>query len=98
MIRARLCLFVALFVPVIPALAQTPPPFEVEETTIAQVHAAMKAGQLTCRALVGQYLRRIWAVTLRIPLAPPGVPKSGLLMVEIQLEYVTWLIALVDAN
>jgi Asp-tRNA(Asn)/Glu-tRNA(Gln) amidotransferase A subunit family amidase len=41
--------------------AQTPPPFEVEEATIAQVHDAMKAGRLTCRALVDQYLKRIAA-------------------------------------
>jgi len=41
------------------ASAQTPPPFEVHETTIAQIHAAMKAGRLTCRGLVEQYLRRI---------------------------------------
>ena len=42
-------------------LAQKPAPFEVEEATIAQVHDAMKAGRLTCRALVGQYLKRIEA-------------------------------------
>ena len=35
------------------------PAFRVEETTIAEVHAAMRAGTLTCRALVEQYLRRI---------------------------------------
>ena len=35
------------------------PPFRVEETTIAQIHDAMKAGRLTCRALVDAYLRRI---------------------------------------
>ena len=35
------------------------PPFRVEETTIAEVHAAMRAGTLTCRALVEQYLRRV---------------------------------------
>ncbi|HEY3884578.1 MAG TPA: amidase family protein, partial [Vicinamibacterales bacterium] len=35
------------------------PPFRVEETTIAQIHAAMQAHQLTCRALVDAYLRRI---------------------------------------
>jgi amidase len=35
--------------------------FEVEEATIAQVHDAMKARSLTCRALVGMYLRRIEA-------------------------------------
>lgn len=40
-------------------LAQAPAPFEVEEATIAQIHSAMKAGRLTCRGLVEQYLRRI---------------------------------------
>jgi amidase len=35
--------------------------FRVEEATIAQVHAAMKEGRLTCRALVDAYLRRIEA-------------------------------------
>ncbi len=35
--------------------------FEVEEATISQVHEAMKAGRLTCRALVAQYLKRIEA-------------------------------------
>jgi amidase len=33
--------------------------FRVEEATIAEVHAAMKAGRLTCHGLVQQYLRRI---------------------------------------
>ncbi|PYP64978.1 MAG: amidase, partial [Gemmatimonadetes bacterium] len=33
--------------------------FRVEETSIADVHAAMRAGRLSCRALVEQYLRRI---------------------------------------
>jgi Asp-tRNA(Asn)/Glu-tRNA(Gln) amidotransferase A subunit family amidase len=37
------------------ALAQ----FRVEETSIADVHAAMRVGTLTCHALVEQYLRRI---------------------------------------
>jgi Asp-tRNA(Asn)/Glu-tRNA(Gln) amidotransferase A subunit family amidase len=39
--------------------APAPAAFRIEETTIAQIHAAMKAGQITCRALVEQYLRRI---------------------------------------
>jgi Asp-tRNA(Asn)/Glu-tRNA(Gln) amidotransferase A subunit family amidase len=39
--------------------AQAPPPFEAHEATIAQIHAAMRAGRLTCRGLVEQYLRRI---------------------------------------
>lgn len=33
----------------------------LEETTIAQVHAQMKSGRLTCAALVDYYLRRIEA-------------------------------------
>ena len=39
--------------------AQAPPAFEVHEATIAQIHAAIQAGRLTCRGLVEQYLRRI---------------------------------------
>jgi Asp-tRNA(Asn)/Glu-tRNA(Gln) amidotransferase A subunit family amidase len=38
---------------------QPAPAFRLEETTIAGIHAAMKAGQLTCRELVQHYLRRI---------------------------------------
>jgi amidase len=48
----------------LPSLAQTPAPplpFEVEEATIAEVHAAMKAGRLSCIALVDAYLARIAA-------------------------------------
>ncbi len=56
MIRWLACLFLAL-----PLAAQKPAPFEVEEATIAQVHDAMKAGTLTCRALVAMYLKRIEA-------------------------------------
>ena len=44
-----------------PLLSQTPGQFEVEETTIAKVHEAMRNGRLTCQALVSQYLRRIEA-------------------------------------
>ena len=33
--------------------------FRIEETTIAQIHAAMKAGRLSCAALVDHYLARI---------------------------------------
>jgi amidase len=41
------------------ATAQAQTPFEVEEATIANVHDAFKAGTLTCRTLVGLYLKRI---------------------------------------
>jgi Asp-tRNA(Asn)/Glu-tRNA(Gln) amidotransferase A subunit family amidase len=35
--------------------------FELAETTIADIHAAFRAGSLTCRGLVSQYLARIAA-------------------------------------
>jgi Asp-tRNA(Asn)/Glu-tRNA(Gln) amidotransferase A subunit family amidase len=35
--------------------------FQVHEITISSIHAEMKAGRLTCRALVEQHLRRIEA-------------------------------------
>ena len=57
---ARPALFFLLLTAV-PIFAQPVPPFEVEEATIAQVHDAMKAGRLTCAALVGHYLDRIAA-------------------------------------
>ncbi len=41
--------------------AQAPAGFHLEETTIAQLHAAFRDGSLTCRALVEHYLRRIGA-------------------------------------
>ena len=55
----------AILLAAVPALvapdAQERRPFQVEEATIAQIHRAMKAGTLTCRALVEAYLRRIEA-------------------------------------
>ena len=48
-----------------PAGAQQPAraraAFDVTETTIADIHAAMRAGTLTCRELVSAYLQRIAA-------------------------------------
>lgn len=41
--------------------------FKLEEATIAQVHAAMEAGQLTCRQLVEGYLKRIEAYDQKGP-------------------------------
>lgn len=59
--RTPLPLVVGILTAVLPGTpsAQAPAPFRVEETTIAKIHAAMRAGTLTCRALVEQYLRRI---------------------------------------
>ena len=45
--------------PLLAQQAPASPPLRLEETTIAQIHDAMKAGRLTCRALVEAYLRRI---------------------------------------
>jgi Asp-tRNA(Asn)/Glu-tRNA(Gln) amidotransferase A subunit family amidase len=42
-------------------------PAPLEETTIAQVHAAMKSGRLTCSALVDFYLKRIEALDKQGP-------------------------------
>jgi amidase len=47
--------------------ANTASGFAVEETTITTVHAAMRAGSLTCRALVERYLARIAAYDKRGP-------------------------------
>jgi len=61
--RAKIAFALLLTAPLLaqqtPAPTPAPPPFRVEETTIAQIHEAMKAGRLTCRALVDAYLRRI---------------------------------------
>ena len=58
-IKALVCCAVVCVV-ALPA-AQSAPAFEVHEATIAQIHDAMKAGRVTCRTLVEQYLRRIEA-------------------------------------
>ncbi len=42
-----------------PALDAQTPPFQVEEASIADIHAAFRDGRLTCRALVERYQRRI---------------------------------------
>jgi Asp-tRNA(Asn)/Glu-tRNA(Gln) amidotransferase A subunit family amidase len=39
--------------------AEPQQPFQIEEATIRQLHDAMRAGRLTCRALVDHYLARI---------------------------------------
>jgi amidase len=57
MVRLPVCLLWASLL----LRAQPSAPFDVVETTIAQVHDAMKAGRLTCRELVGAYLKRIEA-------------------------------------
>ena len=64
MTRTSTLLAGALFAPMLLA-AQQPsrprPTFDVTETTIADIHSAMRAGTLTCRELVNAYLQRIAA-------------------------------------
>ncbi|MEO6237993.1 MAG: amidase family protein [Vicinamibacterales bacterium] len=60
--RAPIAVALLLTAPLLaqqPAVPAPPPAFRVEETTIVQIHEAMKAGRLTCAALVDAYLRRI---------------------------------------
>ena len=59
--RTTTAVLTALIVLMAPLRAQTPPPFRVEEATIAEIHAAFRDGRLTCRGLVEQYQRRIAA-------------------------------------
>lgn len=59
--RAGRVAFLLLSLAVRRGSAQERPPFRIDETTIADVHAAFRAGNLTCRALVEQYLARIAA-------------------------------------
>src|SRR3954466_3559081 len=59
--RTRLAVGPALFLSMITLGAQPPAPFQVEETTIAQIQTAFRDGSLTCRSLVEQYLARIEA-------------------------------------
>lgn len=58
----RLALFALTFaVSLAVPHAQAPAPFRADEATIADIHAALKAGRTTCVALVEHYLRRIEA-------------------------------------
>ena len=60
--RAFLVLLCAgLVAGTVPGAAQTAPPFSVVEASIADIHAALRAGRVTCRGLVEHYLRRIEA-------------------------------------
>src|SRR5215211_381257 len=51
----------AVFAGVVARPAHAQRAFQVTETTIADVHVAMRGGGLTCRALVQAYLSRIEA-------------------------------------
>jgi amidase len=60
----RRLLFVALTIAAASSLVAAQPQrdtFQIEEATIAQIHAALRANRITCRGLVEQYLKRIEA-------------------------------------
>src|SRR5262245_21100232 len=66
--RASLALIIllTLAVLIIPVFAwrkpaKTPAKFDVNETTIAEIHRAIRSGKITCRRLVEAYLKRIKA-------------------------------------
>jgi Asp-tRNA(Asn)/Glu-tRNA(Gln) amidotransferase A subunit family amidase len=59
--RGRLATRVLAIVALVPASLQAQRAFRVDETTIADVHAAIRSGALTCHALVQAYLDRIAA-------------------------------------
>ncbi|HJR68559.1 MAG TPA: amidase family protein, partial [Gammaproteobacteria bacterium] len=59
-----LLLFTALFVVLtvlVPSLSVAQNGFAVEETTIAEVHAAIRSGETTCEAVVASYIERAQA-------------------------------------
>jgi amidase len=69
---ARVLALAATLLSAVPVSAQqraqtSAAPFHVEETSIAQIHAALKDGSLTCVGLVQQYLRRIDAYDKKGP-------------------------------
>ncbi len=59
MLRAPAVIALLVAAVVVAPAARQPAPFPIEDATIAAVHAAMREGRLTCRALVEHYLRRI---------------------------------------
>ena len=64
--RKRIAQFIAILL-AISARAAAQEPFHLQEATVDQIHAALKNKQITCRALVTAYLKRIEAYNLNGP-------------------------------
>ncbi len=62
--------------------ARAQAPFEVHEASIADIHAAMAAGRVTCRALVDAYLARVTAFDKNGPALNAIVVTSGEALVQ----------------
>jgi hypothetical protein len=56
-----------------PAVQREPALFQIDETTSAQIHAAMKAGLLTCHALVDHDAYEQAAHHRRPPASAPAI-------------------------
>ena len=56
------CLFTLVSAPSAQRQAGAPPPFDLEEATIADLQQRMQSGQETARSLVEKYLARIDAI------------------------------------
>ena len=52
-------------------------PFRLEEATIGELHAAIKAGRTTCVAVVQHYIDRVRAYVLRTERGADGGPDPG---------------------
>src|SRR5260221_2109739 len=59
LLRIFLALVCSVAISAQPAPQNPRVPFEVAEASISEIHAAMRAGTLTCRELVNGYLARI---------------------------------------
>lgn len=87
--RLIFCLSLVLLFVTFQPRAQVPA-FVVEEATIAELHAAMTAGQLTCRSLVEQYRRRIDAYDKNGPALNAIIlvnPEAGRLADELDRRF-----------
>ena len=63
---SRLALIATLFVP-LASMERQPPPFEVQEASIASIESELAARRVTCHALVDRYLSRIEAYDKKGP-------------------------------
>ncbi len=62
-----LTLILSMVLSILPSCSTPPPPFVLEEATVASIHAAFASGKLTCVKLVQMYLDRIAAYDKKGP-------------------------------
>jgi len=90
-VRTReIFIVLALLAAISSAGAQPAQPFHLQEATIASIHAAFAAGQLTCAQLTKLYLDRIEAHNLRGPALRAVItvnPKAMDIAAELDRQY-----------